>query len=89
MNAYGNKIGFHNPKSTMHYYNVIFEQTNLHGDDTSWHNDLSDSVFYAEKNVQIYFPNDQIATFEIFADGSQNESFTLQTIEEVINYIKK
>ena len=100
MNRYGKKFGFHTPKLSELNKNLIESRTKLKFIDSSWHNDLCDSIANEELNIQIFLPNSDIedldrelfstcsiVSFDGETDYSQFED-KQYTIEEVIQILK-
>lgn len=102
LNMYGNEFGFHSPKKTKQ----AFEALTLAGfecEDTSWHNDLCDSISFKNKQCYLYIPNAEVSDFEneefatynvcpLDEEGGLIEPYCgwmFNTIEEVIECINK
>ena len=83
MNRYENEYGCHTPNASKECYDYIvnrMDNENLNWTDSSWHNDLCDSMECTlvetadeHKFIQIMFPNS-------FIDDDANEFFTTFTI---------
>lgn len=102
MNEYGNIVGVHTPKSSEIYLNRITQETNLSWVDSSWHNDMCDSIECTDKEAvkkmgfnYIYLPNDsdenldqlKFNSFSIFDDVNE-EHLCTEFIEEIIEFIQ-
>lgn len=58
LNKYGNKAGYHTPEKTVELMTKINRQVKgIRFTDTSWHNDLCDSIWNEKRDIQVYFPN--------------------------------
>lgn len=64
MNRYGKKFGFHTPQMSVQNKDLIESMTKVKFIDTSWHNDLCDSIANEELNIQIFLPNSDIEDFD-------------------------
>ncbi len=100
MNQYHNIIGYHTPIESERHFNTITEATKIEYLDSSWHNDLCDSMLFyldesEEKFIEIYLPNsiedsqenEEFNTFQI-TDETREELFLTTDINEVIKFIK-
>ena len=102
MNAYGKKFGFHTPKLSELNKNLIESLTKVKFIDSSWHNDLCDSIASEELNIQIFLPNSDIEDFDrelfstcsiVFYDGKtdyspyEDKQFTVNEIVDIVNTI--
>ena len=100
MNRYGKKFGFHTPQMSEQNKDFIESMTKVKFIDTSWHNDLCDSIANEELNIQIFLPNSDIEDFhrELFntfciasLDGEREYpqyEGNLYTLDELVNPIK-
>ena len=52
MNNYGNNFGFHNPQMTEKSINKINKECFFKFEDSSWHNDLVDSISNQENRIK-------------------------------------
>lgn len=66
-------IGFHTPQMSEENKNLIESMTKVKFLDSSWHNDLCDSIANEELNIQIFLPNSDVEDFD-------NEQFNTYTI---------
>jgi len=102
MNRYGQKFGFHTPQMSELNKNLIESRTKLKFIDSSWHNDLCDSIASEELNIQIFLPNSDIedldkelfntcviVSFDGLTDYSQYEGkqYTVNEIVDIVNTI--
>tara|TARA_R100000935_G_scaffold28816_1_gene49190 strand:- start:739 stop:1035 length:297 start_codon:yes stop_codon:yes gene_type:complete len=94
MNNYGNKFGFHNPQMTEKSINKINKKCCFKFEDSSWHNDLVDSLSNEDNEIIIMLPNSKVTnvdneewnTFSLInQDG--DELFSTENIDCLIRYI--
>jgi len=100
MNKYGNEIGFHNTILTAKIAEQLKERLpEVEFLDSSWHNDLVDSLAIEKLDIMIYLPNNEEIqdedeemwkTYNINGlSDCWDESKELQNIEQVVEFIKK
>ena len=98
MNHYNYVFGFHTPERSERLSNLIKEKTSIKWEDSSWHNDMCDSMEHdiiKDKNViKLFIPNSDITDHEnekwscfSLQDQEQVELLLTEDIEEVIKYI--
>jgi len=99
MNRYGIKFGFHTPKLSELNKKLIESRTKLKFIDSSWHNDLCDSIANEELNIQIFLPNSDVedldrelfSTYSIVSLDGTTDYYQFEdkqyTIEELIQFI--
>tara|TARA_R110001592_G_scaffold18431_1_gene76458 strand:+ start:1310 stop:1606 length:297 start_codon:yes stop_codon:yes gene_type:complete len=94
MNNYGNNFGFHNPQMTEKSINKINNECFFKFEDSSWHNDLVDSISNQETELKIMLPNSEVTNedneeFNTFSlinkDG--DELFVTENVNSLIRYI--
>jgi len=93
-----NEMGYHTPKVTTEVSKRLLE-ANIKTIDLSWHNDEGDSLgidgWYNEQtdssDGSIWIPYEEWTKFSIVTNGNHDNYKTIEfdTIEEVINYIKR
>jgi hypothetical protein len=91
------KIGIHTPKKSEEYFYTIIGGTNLNFEDTSWKNDLCDSI--GNEKYYIMFPNsnndnpgnEEFNKFILSSEYGeiQNPYLVTKNILEIIKYINK
>jgi hypothetical protein len=84
------KYGFHTRKQTTIYYNQIVPQLEGEYHDSSWHNDVCDSIMFILSEelgheIQVFFPNSKV-------DDVENEEFNtfnvkVTTHNDIINQV--
>lgn len=99
MNQYKNNVGFHTPQMSEESFNrFVKECPNANFDDSSWHNDASDSIIHwidedKGTNIQVWFPNttseevDYETTFNhfaVFMNDEPQDTINVLTIDEAI-----
>jgi len=98
MNRYGQKLGFHTPIMTEQNKFNIEAETGIKFLDSSWHNDLCDSIANEDLNIQIFLPNsdvedlnnEQFNTYTIVSfDGQVQHEEKQYTFEEIVDIINK
>ena len=98
MNNYKNEYGCHTPQMTKQIIEYVNEKTSLNWEDSSWHNDLVDSISYGEgeQSYQLMLPNSFIndedrELFNYFTILDDNQDTLIMTIDihEIIEYINK
>ena len=94
MNNYGNNFGFHNPQMTEKSINKINKECCFKFEDSSWHNDLVDSLLNEENQLQIMLPNAEVTNvdneeFNTFSLINQegDELFSTEDVDFLIRYI--
>lgn len=98
MNRYGQKLGFHTPMMTEQNKFNIEMATEVKFIDSSWHNDLCDSIANEDLNIQIFLPNSDVEDFNneqfnsysiVSFDGEVQHKEEQYTFEEIVHIIKK
>lgn len=98
MNRYGQKFGIHSPTMTEQNKFNIEAKTGIKFLDSSWHNDLCDSIANEELNIQIFLPNSDVEDFDneqfnsysiVSFDGQVQHEETQYTFEEIVDIINK
>lgn len=98
MNRYGNKYGFHSPKTTEKTFLKVNEQTPYEFYDSSYKNDIVDSLEYEKKEadtyIKIYIPNSTVEdeNKELFnkyliIDEIYEPIFESKSLNEVISFL--
>ena len=57
MNSYGNQFGFHTPELSLETSRKLIEALKGDFEDSSWHNDLADSISSNSMGIKIFLPN--------------------------------
>lgn len=99
------KYGFHTRKQTTIYYNQIVPQLKYKFEDSSWHNDICDSIIFSLNEeliheIQVFFPNSKkddvdneyFNTFNVKLEIEKeitNTIFEVNEIDKLIIYINK
>ena len=90
------KYGLHTPESTTKYLNILNKDSLIKFKDVSWGNDLTDSAYNEEKDIQVFFPNstedssdeEKFNHFLVICNretaAKKEVEFQFATIEEVI-----
>jgi hypothetical protein len=100
---YGTKFGFHTPQMSEQNKDLIESMTKIKFIDTSWHNDLCDSIANEQFNIQIFLPNSDIEDFDkelfntftiVLYDSSdyceyEGNLYNLNEIVDIINTLIK
>lgn len=104
MNYYNNKFGFHTPEKSLEYFKTLKKNcSKLSFQDSSWHNDTSDSVTikqlsYVENNFDtnyvVYFPNSDIQDLSneltntfYLFDSLNGQPKEFKNITQLINFL--
>jgi len=80
----------HNKVSSEKFHKEISDKTDGYiWEDVSWGNDECDSIFCENIDIQIFFPSEDWATFNVVTncDRGPSEGFEYDSIEEVIEFI--
>lgn len=96
MNHYGNKVGYHTPERSAELFKIINKGVKgARFEDSSWHNDLTDSVVNMKRDIHIMLPNSEFNTFAVnvndlvFFDTKEPIRKSFLTTEEVIIFIQE
>jgi hypothetical protein len=100
-NNYGNKFGYHTPNKSEKYAQEFWFYIKEDFVDSSWHNDLCDSLWSEDLDISIMFPNSEKSNPEeeefknFYVQLNVNEingmpiNLSFNSMEEVIEVVRQ
>jgi hypothetical protein len=99
MNRYKNTFGYHTPNFSEKLFNRINKDTSVEWEDSSWHNDIVDSMSFSKlesgndeirimlPNSIMWEPNDEEFNRFMIVDHMCNTLIDTEDIYEVIDFV--